>query len=132
MKIRNPITDKRIIKMKKKMFCDAYTVKYMPTLLHEIRQELIDEMVENKSRHRNWEKFIKNKYDPLLAKKEVEENFLYKLIGFDISANSDLLIEIIFEKLTEYFLENGWTFEVKEVKMSFVNAEELYLYPPKK
>ena len=89
-------------------------------------------MVENKSRHRNWEKFIKNKYDPLLAKKEVEENFLYKLIGFDISANSDLLIEIIFEKLTEYFLENGWTFEVKEMKMSFENTKELYLYPPKK
>ena len=133
MKIRNPITDKRIIKMEKKMFCDAYTVKYMPTLLHEIRQELIDEMVENKSRYRNWEKFIKNKYDPLLAKKEVEENFLYKLIVWhNTSANADLLKEIVFEKLTEYFLENGWTFEVKKMKNIFDSNEELYLYPPKK
>ena len=132
MKIRNPITDKRIIKMEKKMFCDAYTVKYMPTLLHEIREELVDEMIENKVKYPRWEKFITKQYDPCLAKKEVEKDFLSGIVRAVDYPMCALLVEIMFEKLTEYFLENGWTFEVKKMKNIFDSNEELYLYPPKK
>ena len=160
-KIRNPITDKRFIKIdttytraefSKANFCQRYTVKYMPTLLHEIRKELIDELIENEMKYDEWKKFIKKKYDPLLIEGEMKE-FLYKngefLYRIDMitwkSSNNEwgLLVEIIFEKLIEYFLENGWTlssnqFEKEEVRTvpvpmkALVYKQVFYLHPPEK
>ena len=116
-KIRNPITDKRFIKIdttytraefSKANFCQRYTVKYMPTLLHEIRKELIDELIENEMKYDEWKKFIKKKYDPLLIEGEMKEvlykngEFLYRIdmITWKSSNNEwGLLVEIIFEKL---------------------------------
>jgi len=166
-KIRKPITDKRIIKIEqiqtnsiqtgdnsfeKINFCNLYTVKYMPTLLHEIRQELIDEFIENELLYNNWEEYITKVYDPFLAKKEVERNFLIGTFSLDAKSNLRnfhgrdeeliLLIEIIFEKLSEYFFENGWTFSEEKYEkeeftihpapMDIVGNTVLYLHPPKK
>ena len=162
-KIRNPITDKRFIKIdttytggefSKADFCQIYTVKYMPTLLHEIRKELIDELIENEMKYDEWKKFIKKKYDPLLIEGGMKE-FLYKngqfLYRMDLnswkSTNNEwgLLVEIIFEKLIEYFLENGWTLSSNQFEQevflpvtlgtqskTLVYKQVFYLHPPEK
>ena len=154
-KIRKPITDKRVIKINaddftswwsmnsREDFCNVYTVKYMPTLLHEIREELVDEMIENKVKYPRWEKFITKQYDPCLAKKEVEKDFLSGIVRAVDYPMCALLVEIMFEKLTEYFLENGWTlsenqfqqeeFTIIPIPMNeIVNKQVFYLHPPKK
>ena len=153
-KIRKPITDKRVIKINaddftswwsmnsREDFCNVYTVKYMPTLLHEIREELVDEMIENKVKYPRWEKFITKQYDPCLAKKEVEKDFLSGIVRAVDYPMCALLVEIMFEKLTEYFLENGWTlsenqfqqeeFTIIPIPMNeIVNKQVFYLHPPK-
>lgn len=152
-KIRNPITDKSVIKIDttyifgddtKGDFCKIYTVKYMPTLLHEIRKELIDEMIENEMKYVQWKEFIKKKYDPILIKGEIKDKSLEKLhTTFGSRTELRLLIEIISEKLIEYFLENGWTlsddqFEQEELSLlpipmkTIVNKQVFYLHPPEK
>lgn len=143
-KIRRKITDKKTIKvnlnysfgadgMHKMDFVRYYAEKYMPNLLHEIRKEVIDDLKEHKLKYPKWEKFIK-KYD----KKILIKSF------FIPSYASNLVHDIMLEKILGYFKRNGWTVSNKKNKREEMDLiivpgltetivdEIFYLHPPEK
>ena len=118
-KIRNPITDKSIIKIEQGdergaggvtgyefEFNEYYTEKYMPNLLHEIRKEVIDEFIEQEIVYPYWKDFIKKKYDRSIL--NADGKIKFGLIFFNHDYHH-FVHPIIFRKLIEYFQENGWT-----------------------
>ena len=152
-KIRNPITDKSIIKIEQGdergaggvtgyefEFNEYYTEKYMPNLLHEIRKEVIDEFIEQEIVYPYWKDFIKKKYDRSIL--NADGKIKFGLIFFNHDYHH-FVHPIIFRKLIEYFQENGWTLSediqkekviktIPVITSQIINQEVFYLHPPEK
>ena len=159
-KIRNPITDKGIIRIEqgkerggygtagyKFEFNEYYYEKYMPNLLHEIRKEVIDEFIEHQIVYPKWKVWIKRWYDSSILIECKNYSAELKADGKVISrffGEYGLLVQsIIFSKLIEYFQENGWTLseDIQKEKVIKTTAfiretryyqEISYLHPPEK
>ena len=152
-KIRNPITDKSIIKIEQGdergaggvtgyefEFNEYYTEKYMPNLLHEIRKEVIDEFIEQEIVYPYWKDFIKKKYDRSIL--NADGKIKFGLIFFNHDYHH-FVHPIIFRKLIEYFQENGWTLSediqkekviktIPVITSQIIYQEVFYLHPPEK
>ena len=152
-KIRNPITDKSVIKIEQGdergaqgvtgyefEFNEYYSEKYMPNLLHEIRKEVIEEFIEQEIVYPYWKDFIKTKYDPSILNADGKIKFGF--IFFNHS-HHHFVHPIIFRKLIEYFQENGWTLSediqkekviktIPVITSQIIYQEVFYLHPPEK
>ena len=152
-KIRNPITDKSIIKIEQGdergaggvtgyefEFNEYYTEKYMPNLLHEIRKEVIEEFIEQEIVYPYWKDFIKKKYDRSIL--NADGKIKFGLIFFNHHYHH-FVHPIIFRKLIEYFQENGWTLSediqkekviktIPVITSQIIYQEVFYLHPPEK
>ena len=152
-KIRNPITDKSIIKIEQGdergaqgvtgyefEFNEYYSEKYMPNLLHEIRKEVIEEFIEQEIVYPYWKDFIKKKYDRSIL--NADGKIKFGLIFFNHDYHH-FVHPIIFRKLIEYFQENGWTLSediqkekviktIPVITSQIIYQEVFYLHPPEK
>ena len=152
-KIRNPITDKSVIKIEQGdergaqgvtgyefEFNEYYSEKYMPNLLHEIRKEVIDEFIEQEIVYPYWKDFIKKKYDRSIL--NADGKIKFGLIFFNHDYHH-FVHPIIFRKLIEYFQENGWTLSediqkekviktIPVIRSQIIYQEVFYLHPPEK
>ena len=152
-KIRNPITDKSVIKIEQGdergaqgvtgyefEFNEYYSEKYMPNLLHEIRKEVIDEFIEQEIVYPYWKDFIKKKYDRSIL--NADGKIKFGLIFFNHDYHH-FVHPIIFRKLIEYFQENGWTLSediqkekviktIPVITSQIIYQEVYYLHPPEK
>ena len=141
-KIRRKITDKSVIRIENYLipqFNEYYLKKYMPNLLYEIRKEVINGLIEHKILYPNWKRFIEKKYDPSILSRDGGIRLGTRVFN----PEGDLVEQIIFDKLIDYFLKNGWTlsedrYRKKESKIvpiprtAIVNKEIFYLHPPEK
>ena len=152
-KIRNPITDKSVIKIEQGdergaqgvtgyefEFNEYYSEKYMPNLLHEIRKEVIEEFIEQEIVYPYWKDFIKKKYDRSIL--NADGKIKFGLIFFNHDYHH-FVHPIIFRKLIEYFQENGWTLSediqkekviktIPVITSQIIYQEVFYLHPPEK